>query len=214
VVTIDLAGHGESGLARSQWTMGAFGEDVASVVRELDLQGVVLVGHSMGGPVVVEAARRLGERVAGIVGVDTFNDLSFAYSEEEIREYVEAFQADFVETTKGIVRGMFLPESDPELATWIAEDMSSADPGVGLGALEQMIAWYDAESRAAFEEIPAPLRLINSDYNPTNLEAAREYAPSIEAAFMSNVGHFVMMEDPETFNELLAEAVAAILREE
>jgi len=35
VVTIDLAGHGESGLDRKAWTMKAFGEDVAAVVEKL-----------------------------------------------------------------------------------------------------------------------------------------------------------------------------------
>lgn len=38
--------------------MEAFGADVAAVVDELDLERVVLVGHSMGGDVIVEAARK------------------------------------------------------------------------------------------------------------------------------------------------------------
>ncbi len=76
VVTVDLAGHGESGLGRDAWSMRAFGQDVAAVVEELGLDEIVLVGHSMGGPVVVEAARILGDRVNVVVGADTFNDVS------------------------------------------------------------------------------------------------------------------------------------------
>ena len=48
VVTVDLAGHGESGLDRKAWTMSAFGEDVVAVVESLGLDKVVLIGHSMG----------------------------------------------------------------------------------------------------------------------------------------------------------------------
>jgi hypothetical protein len=44
VVAIDLAGHGESGLDRKEWTMGAFGEDVVAVVNKLNLEQVVLIG--------------------------------------------------------------------------------------------------------------------------------------------------------------------------
>ena len=48
VVAIDLAGHGESGLQRTEWTIGQFGADVASVADQLVLDDVILVGHSMG----------------------------------------------------------------------------------------------------------------------------------------------------------------------
>src|SRR5207249_632714 len=70
VVAIDLAGHGESGLGRDAWTIAAFGGDVAAVVQKLGLERVILIGHSMGGHVTAEAARRLPGRVAGLVWVD------------------------------------------------------------------------------------------------------------------------------------------------
>ena len=76
VVAIDLAGHGDSGLERKAWTMEAYGEDVVAVVNKLKLQEVILVGHSMGGYVILEAARRLPERIIGLVGVDTLNDFT------------------------------------------------------------------------------------------------------------------------------------------
>lgn len=211
VVAIDLAGHGDSGLGRDEWSMEAFGGDVAAVVRGLDLPEVVLIGHSMGGPVVAEAARKLGDRVVGVIGVDTFNDLSRKTSTEDLQAIAGRFQADFAQTMKGVVAGMFVPASDPDMANWIAEDMASADSGVGIGALEGMIDWYNLESRDALGELPAPLRLINSDYSPTNVEAALDYAPSVEVTLMSGVGHFVMMEAPETFNSLLSEVISGLL---
>jgi pimeloyl-ACP methyl ester carboxylesterase len=72
VVAIDLGGHGESGLGRQSWTIYSFGSDVAAVVRKLGLQSVVLIAHSMGGDVIVDAARQLPGRVAGLVMVDTY----------------------------------------------------------------------------------------------------------------------------------------------
>jgi len=68
--------------------------------------------------------------------------------------------------------------------------------------------WYNNESETALRELPAPLRLINSDYTPTNVEAGRAATSSFDVVLMSGVGHFVMMEDPETFNRLLGEIVA------
>src|SRR5687767_1979210 len=68
VVTLDLGGHGASSLGRKDWTMEAFAGDVRAVVEGLGLKRVVLVGHSMGGPVSLEAARMMPDRVAAVVG--------------------------------------------------------------------------------------------------------------------------------------------------
>ena len=119
VVTIDLAGHGESGTGRQSWTMPAFGEDVVAVVTELNLPDMVLVGHSMGGDVVVEAARRLPERVRGLVWVDTYRSLtesdSDAAVEEETAAFMAPFRAGFVAATRAFVRRIFGPGADPGL---------------------------------------------------------------------------------------------------
>ncbi|MHC4336142.1 MAG: alpha/beta fold hydrolase, partial [Planctomycetota bacterium] len=107
VVTIDLAGHGESGLGRKAWTIEAFGKDVAAVVKKLELDQVILIGHSMGGPVIIEAARQMPERVTGLVGVDTFLDLGKQYTQQQIDAFVAPFERDFAEATSKLVRGIF-----------------------------------------------------------------------------------------------------------
>ena len=84
VVALDLAGHGQSGVGRKDWTMPAFGQDVVSVVEALGLKRVVLIGHSLGGPVVLEAARRMPGRVAGLVLVDTMVDFEQRLAAEEV----------------------------------------------------------------------------------------------------------------------------------
>jgi pimeloyl-ACP methyl ester carboxylesterase len=112
VVAIDLAGHGESGLERKAWTMGAFGEDVVSVINKLNLDQIVLVGHSMGGFVILEAARRMPQLVIGLVGVDTLGDFEFKFTQEQIDEFFTPFRSNFVEATRNLGRTMFTPNSD------------------------------------------------------------------------------------------------------
>src|SRR5687767_371401 len=56
VVALDLAGHGGSGRNRAEWTVERFADDVVAVVRALDLQRVILLGHSMSGTITVQAA--------------------------------------------------------------------------------------------------------------------------------------------------------------
>jgi pimeloyl-ACP methyl ester carboxylesterase len=207
VVTVDLGGHGESGLERENWTVDAFAADVAAVVNKLDLKKVVLIGHSMGGPVVVEAARLMPERVIGVVGVDTFGDIDRKRMPPPTEDRLARFRSNFVESTREMVKSMFLETSDPKLVEKIILDMSSAPPKVGIGAMK---GTSDYDLPKALEKIKAPVRCINSDYRPFDLEAARKHSPSFEIVFMSGVGHFVMLEDPETFNSLLEDIIEGL----
>ncbi len=210
VVAVDLAGHGKSGRGRRVWTMDAFGGDVAAVVERLGLKKVILIGHSMGGDVVVAAARRLRGRVAGLVWIDAYKQLGTPRTPEQLQALIAPFRANFVEATRAFVRGMFPASSDPALVDRIAIDMSSAPPAVGLGALESAMS-YDREVPKALRELNLPVFAINPDYRPTDVASLKQYG--VEVVVMSGVGHFLMMEDPERFNRLLRSVIDGMLRE-
>lgn len=202
VVTIDLAGHGKSGMSRADYTIEAFGKDVASVAKKLDLDQAILIGHSSGGPVVLEAARQIPARVICLVGVDEFHDIEKGYSKAEVEKIVSGLEADFVNKTQSFVRQMFPPSADPDLVEWVAAAMSSANREVGISAMRNL-GNYDLKSAA--QEIDVPVYSISSDLWPTNLEANKKYVKSFKLKLMPGIGHFVMLEDPEKFNKLLEE---------
>lgn len=207
VVRLDLAGHGASGKERALWTMPAFGEDVVAVVEQLGLEQAVLIGHSMGGSVIVEAARRIPASVIGLVGADTWRDVEHVQPPGRIAELVAPFRADFTAAARAYVRSMFVPTSDPALVGRVTAAMSSAPPHIGTGAFEA--AWeHDRQLRAGLLEAQAPKFAINA--RRTNLEAAGRHG--ITVMRMSGVGHFVMLEDTQTFNGLLDEAVQQCLQ--
>src|SRR5204862_3181347 len=74
IVALDQAGHGESGKDRKAWTLDSLAGDVQAVVKALDLKRVILVGHSMGGPVALAAAKKMPKVVVAVIGVDTLQD--------------------------------------------------------------------------------------------------------------------------------------------
>jgi pimeloyl-ACP methyl ester carboxylesterase len=98
----------------------------------------------------------------------------------------------------------FLSTSDPALIDQIARDMIAAPPAAGIGALEGIARWYNEDVEETLADIAAPIRLINSDYRPTNTSAGQVLTASFEATLMSGVGHFVMQEDPAQFNAIMA----------
>lgn len=208
VVTLDLAGHGQSGKKRGDWTVASFGRDVEAVVLHLDLKRVVLIGHSMGGPVVLEATRRLSSRVAGLVPVDTLLDVEEKMTPDKIEEYLAPFTADYKAATDTFARGyMFTPTSPPALIDAIVREASAADPAVAIPALRNTWA-YDAA--AALDAVKVPIVAVNADKWPTNLAAARRHAPQFDALLVTGVGHYLMREAPERFNTALEEALRRI----
>ena len=207
VVSIDLGGHGKSGLDRANWTIEAFGADVAAVVKALDPGKVILVGHSMGGPVAAVASRLLPGRVAGIIGVDTFKNLESKLQEGQIEYFLRNFQSDFRSFTKSFAASMFPAGADTALVRSVSEDMASAPPEVGIGAMADMLR---LDAGKVFGPVEVPVIAINTDRPPTDVEAGRRVLKSFEVKTMAGRGHFLMMEDPAGFNALLGEAVAEL----
>ncbi len=210
VVAVDLAGHGQSGLGRERWTMAAFGADVNAVVDKLGLQQVILIGHSMGGLVCVEAARLMPGKVIGIIGVDTLQDMGRAMTPDEVDAFVAPLRENFVAATQGFVRELFPEGADSHLIQRIADDMSSAPPEVGLGAIQEVLSH---DLTPALKEIAVPVHCINADYWPTNVEGNRRLNPGFQVTTMSGVGHFLYLEKPEEFNRLLATAIKGFTAE-
>jgi pimeloyl-ACP methyl ester carboxylesterase len=211
VVAVDLAGHGASGLGRKRWTMEAYGADVVAVIEMLGLEDVILVGHSMGGSVIIEAARRMPERVIGLIGIDTFHNFETEYPAEPIVGFISGFEENFRKNTDEFVRDMFTPDSDPNIVERIAEDMSSAPPWIGISSLRE---YFDYDVKEALKDVRVPIYCINSDLLATDVEVGRRHARSFEVKLMPGMGHFIMIEDPETFNQLLTETVNELSRKE
>jgi pimeloyl-ACP methyl ester carboxylesterase len=210
VVTLDLAGHGESGLGRQEWSMESYGGDVSAVVKSLDLHSVVLVGHSMGGAVILKAAHQLSGRVKGLVVVDTFDNFSTWYSAEENSEFLEPFREDFVQETSTWVRGMFREDADPDFVEQIVKDMSAAPPDVALGSLEAAIAaMYGRERTTALQGLDVPVFVINSDLGPTDVKAMER--DGVEVRVLPGTGHFLIMENPGAFNSTLKDVIKSLV---
>lgn len=219
VVSVDLAGHGESGLDRKAWTMDAFGDDVVAVAEKLNLKQVVLIGHSMGGIVILKAAFKMPERILGLVAVDEFSNLEAKSTPEEIEKLLVPFRSNFTDAVGNVVRTMFTSKSDSKLVERIIADMSACPPSVGLGAAtgaDGMVEFqYNMDNRLTrtLQELKAPIVFINSDSEPTEVEINRRYLPSFNAKVVPGVGHFVMLERPEIFNGLLEESIQEFIQQ-
>lgn len=212
IVLIDLAGHGHSGINREDYTMEAFGEDVKAVVEATGSKNVILIGHSMGGAVIAQAALLLPMRVKGLIGVDTYHSIEYPLSQEEFEMMMAPLKENFQKGTHHFVQQMQLPNNDAQLNKWIQEDMSSAPPIVAISAMKELMAKsITGEAAQIFEEISIPVKAVNGDMWPVDLEANRRHMSSFEAIVVKNSDHFLMMNRSDEFNKALKQAIKSIV---
>jgi pimeloyl-ACP methyl ester carboxylesterase len=209
VVTLDLAGHGASGRNRQSWSIGHYGEDVAAVVRQIPNRHVVLVGHGMGGPVSLEATRRIGGRVVGIIGVEAFKSIGVTPpTKEQVEQLVAPFREDFIGHTRSFVTDYFFQRNaDPRFVRKVADDMALAPPEV---AVPSIVSLYEMDFPSVLQAIQVPIIAINSDINPTDEKRIQKTAPTFRAVVIPGVGHFLMMEDPQRFNPALIQEIETL----
>lgn len=212
LVSIDLPGFGQSGKNRDDWTMEAFGKDIGSVIEQLKLKKVVLVGHSMGGDVILEAALDR-EEVIALIGVDNFKDVGMEMDEEtiaEINDFMSLLKADFSNIASAYAEGtLFHPSTDSTVVKRVINDFRIADSTIAIASLEALFE-YASKEPVQLSKLKKKLYLINSDATPTYLPGLEATGVDFEVIDIPATGHYPMVEKPERFNQLLQETIKII----
>ncbi|VTT98855.1 3-oxoadipate enol-lactonase OS=Marinobacter sp. EN3 GN=Q673_10665 PE=4 SV=1: Abhydrolase_6 [Gemmataceae bacterium] len=208
VVTLDQAGHGASGKERKVWTVEALAGDVESVVKDLKLKRVVLVGHSMGGSVALLAAKKLPGTVVAVVGVDTLQDAEMKRPDDTVKSLTAGLEKDFKVTVGGMAAGLLSEKSDAKLKEWIGEKAASREPAIAIALIKDLFA---LDQKKAFKEAGVPVRCVNSSggfpfFTPTAVETNKKYA-DYDAVTIPDVGHYPMLEKPKEFNDKLRDVL-------
>jgi pimeloyl-ACP methyl ester carboxylesterase len=208
VVAVDQAGHGASGKDRKVWSTSALAADVEAVVKALGLKRVILVGHSMGGPVGLLAAKRMPGTVVAVIGVDTLQNAEVKMPEETVKTFIAAFEADFKGTMRMGLSGLLPDKTDPGLKTWLITRAEAQDPKMALALMRDLTT---LDAKKLLQDAKTPVRCINSGggfqfFTPTAIDVNKKYA-DYNAVIIEGVGHYPMLEKPAEFNEKLKEVL-------
>lgn len=213
VIAVDLAGHGKSGNEREKWTMSAFGQDIAAVVEAAKLKDVILVGFSMGGPAILEAAKLIPDQLSGLILVETIKNPE-AQIPPHIAHYVDSVYMDLIQhpsIEKLMQLGFFI--HNPEASMEKVKSMVSRDQTGWNECLTENLRWSNEDCVESLKSLSVPLISINADYAPTAEEIFKKYVDSYDAKYISGSGHVVMWDATEKLNELMLESIAEIILE-
>lgn len=203
ILLIDLPGHGQSDKPKTDYTMDLFARAVDAVLQDAGVETAALVGHSMGVPVVRQFYRLFPKKTRALVAVD--GAIRSAEGDVEAADKFSRSLAgpDFRETQAKAIDSFFTDQTPADVRKSVKAAMQSTPQHVAVSAMKGMgdpEIWKE-------DKIEVPLQVIlarqgpfwSADYE----KQSRQLVPQMDYRVMDDVGHFLMLERPKEFNEVL-----------
>lgn len=207
VVTMDLPGFGKSGKNRDRFTIEAYADDINALSKQLQLKDLILIGHSMSGNIILEAALQNKEVIA-LIGIDNFKTIGEPFNKEMQKEwmgFLDVLKQNFSEAAPEYIQSVLLhPNTDSLIRKRILNDIEKTDPKAAISSLEELFAYIPNETKQLKKlEKWIPFYLINSDMSPTNKNGLEATGIPYRVVEIANTGHYPMLENPVVFNGTL-----------
>jgi pimeloyl-ACP methyl ester carboxylesterase len=201
VIAVDLPGHGQSGKPQTDYTMNYFARSIEAVMRHAGVKRAVLVGHSMGTPIVRQFYRLYPEKTLGLVIVD--GALRLFMPKAQMDTFTAQLRAEYKTRAPQMVEGMLTPVKDEKMKSEIRAAMLSTPDYVAISAMTNMAdaKVYDPDPI----KVPVLAVLAKSPVWAADTESfLHSLAPDLEFVMWDGVSHFLMMDRPQEFNRTLA----------
>lgn len=216
VIAIDLPGFGQSKAKRTQWTVEEYAQDVTAFIDAMNLQHVVIVGHSMAGEIMLQMALGNNPKIVGIVGVDNFKSIDVVLPPEQLKQMNDFFpllEKDFKNAAPVYADLMlFHPTTSKEVKERVETDFAKNDPVIGYGTIITQMQYSSADAQR-LEQLPYKLYLINSDGSPTNETGLKSHCKNgFHVEPIAATGHYPMIEKPTEFNRALEKVLGEMLK--
>ena len=211
-VAVDLPGFGKSTSGRKDFTVEKYGDDVIDVINKLELKNVILIGHSMSGDIILEAALKNNKAIVGIVGVENFKFVGSELSPGQLNEmnsFIDTLKKDYKNVApEYAAKYLFSPSTDSTVRERVKKDYRESNPEAAISSIENVFKYDEMQKLPGLNY---KLYLINSDGMATNTDGLKKYCKSsFEVLDIHGTGHFPMVEKPDEFNRLLQTVIYKI----
>ena len=209
LISIDLPGHGESGTWGTHHQMDDLANSVFAVLKAEQLEKVFLVGHSMGGYVVMAVAQFFPER---LLGYSLLHSTCFADSEEKRRNRDREISLIHCRKKSQIINvnipKAFAEDNLDRLETEVEQAKSIAHTNSEDGIVAILNGMKDRPDRTSVLQNPElPVLLIGGmkdNYITAGVfEKLVSLAPHATVLRLTNSGHMGFIEEPERVTQAL-----------
>jgi len=199
VIAIDLPGHGESDKPQTTYSMDLFARAIDAVLQDAKVERATLVGHSMGAPVIRQFYRNYPNKTRALVIVD--GSLRPFANTEQMKQFMEPFRGpNYKEHAERMIGFLSNSVKDKKTLEEIRTAMMSTPQHVMVGAMDAIMD----EAIWKQDKINAPTLAVmakNPQWNDEYEKFVRELVPGIDYQTWEGVSHFLMMDEPQKFND-------------
>ncbi len=216
VITIDLRGHGESDAPLWHYTLEQAADDVLALLDQLSIQQAVFVGLSMGGYILLAFYRKYAERVKGLVLADTRAQADTAEGKEARFQMAQTAYRE----GRGAIADIMIPkllspvtiQTRPEIVQSVRAMIESNQISGIAGYLMAMAERPD--SVPLLKQIACPTQIIVGGLDqatpPSDARLMAEQIVGARLALIPNAAHLANLEQPESFNQIIASFVSTL----
>jgi len=203
VIAYDLRGHGASDAPpNDDYTIPSQEQDLAAVVEALALERFVLVGHSMGGSTVISYAGKHPERVAGLMMVGTPGKSP----EELAKPVIESLESTKYQQVMDSYMKQLLSNARPDVHEQVMKGINKIPRQASIAIIKSVFQFDPAPS---LRNYPGP-KLIVSTTMEKQPHALSNQFPDIPNKTIDGTSHWMQMDKPAEFNQILDEFLEAI----
>jgi pimeloyl-ACP methyl ester carboxylesterase len=218
VVVCELPGHGSSPGVPAECTIEAYGAGVVRALAELELPPAILVGHSMGCRVILEANRIRPDAVSGLVLVDG-SRIGAGDPQAAERAMADELAGDgYPRFMRQFFESMFFPSSDPALARAIVDRALRLPAAVGRPLITNLAGWDAGQVENALDVVSVPLLAIQSTTMDATrarvslapgqssgwIDLVRTHVPQAAVALLSGSDHYPQIDLADEVTTLIA----------
>ena len=207
-VAVDLRGYGQSDKPHQDYTITGYAEDLAWLCRELEIVKPVVVGHSMGGLIVLELSARFPDLPSAIAILDSpilppaefvegLKPLVAAMHTQAYREALRQFLSQFVGFT-----------GNPDRKERLLNELLSVEQHVIASTLASYSNYNSASAAAACS---VPVLNISSGIPFSDLVRFHELCPQLTTEQTFGSGHYSQLEIPQQINSILDKFLTSIM---
>ena len=224
-IAVDLGGHGTTPGLLAHTQIETHGEDVAHLMRSMKLAPSVVVGHSMGCRVAMEAALRAPEHTCAVILVDG-SRMGYPGSASHIERAKGLQELGYETFIRAAFEQMFAPGFDKARARAIVQRALDRDPAV-CGPLFVDIGRYDAANMdRVMGSLKVPLLAIQTTWTSPDgrrvsmtagqsspyLDLIRQKVPGAMIEVIPDTGHFPQLERVAGTNASMARFLDGLAR--
>ncbi|MFG1928878.1 alpha/beta fold hydrolase [Cryptosporangium sp. NPDC048952] len=184
--------------------MTGYVEDLRSILSELDLSGVTLVGHSVGGMISLLAALAVPDRVERLVLIGTSprylndDDYTGGFTRADIDQLLGTIESNYLAWAEATAPAAMANPDQPELADELLHSFRKVDPEI---ALRFARATFLLDHRADLARVRLPTLVMQCKEDVLVPMSASDYLhqhiPGSELVILEGAtGHFPHMSAP------------------